>query len=163
MGGVNFTPLLFSLNNSETVKAVTLAFCTFSNFLLETFAPNLVSLTCPSLQILRRTQTGVFPISGFLVSKRKLFNENSRTSHDIDMKLRPVAKLDKRNTETSNKFDDDAMSPNYDAIAFFPIYGLFAAIMEPYSRLSLTITFYLTKTENRTKKFLAQLSYYYFE
>ena len=86
------------------------------------------------------------------------------------MKLRTVAKLDKRNTATSNKFDDDFVSSNYDVIAFFPIYGLFAAIMEPYSKLmaykltfSLTITFYLTKTENRTKKFLAQLSYYYFE
>ena len=28
--GVNFTPCFFSLNNSETVKTVTLAFCSYS-------------------------------------------------------------------------------------------------------------------------------------
>ena len=41
--GGNFTPCWFYLNNSETVKAATLAFS------LETFAPNLVLLTHPSL------------------------------------------------------------------------------------------------------------------
>ena len=40
----------------------------FSNILLETFVPNLVSIILPSLQILGKTQTGVFPISGFLVN-----------------------------------------------------------------------------------------------
>ena len=35
---------------------------------LETFVPNLVSLTRLSLQILGKTHTGVFPISGFLVN-----------------------------------------------------------------------------------------------
>ena len=39
----------------------------FSNFSLDTFVPNLVSLTQLSLQILGKTQTGVFLISGFLV------------------------------------------------------------------------------------------------
>ena len=38
------SPQWFSFNNSETVKALTLA-------LLENFMPNLVSLTCPSLKI----------------------------------------------------------------------------------------------------------------
>ena len=32
------------------------------------------------------------------------------------MKLGPVIKLDKRNTETSKKLDDDVLSANYDAI-----------------------------------------------
>ena len=53
---------------------------------------------------------------------------DSRTSHDIDMKRRPATKLDKRNTATSKKFNDDVMSANCDVIAFIPIYGQFAAI-----------------------------------
>ena len=40
----------------------------FSNILLETSVPNLVSITYPSLQILGKTQTGVFLISRFLVN-----------------------------------------------------------------------------------------------
>ena len=34
---------------------------------------------------------------------------NSKASNDIDIKLGPVTKLDKRNTETSKKFDDDVV------------------------------------------------------
>ena len=56
------------LNNSEMVNTVIVVFWTFSKFSLETLVPNLASLTCPSLQILGKTQTGVFPISGFLVN-----------------------------------------------------------------------------------------------
>ena len=62
-GGGSFSLVLVFPNNSETVKAVTLTFC--SILLLETFVLNLVSLTCPSLG---KTQTGVFPISGFMVN-----------------------------------------------------------------------------------------------
>ena len=86
--------------------------------------PNLVSLTRPSLQILDEIQTGVFPISGFLV--KSLINKNghnSRTSNDIVMKLGPATKLDKRNRATSKKFDDDFVLTNYDVVVFFPIYG----------------------------------------
>ena len=61
-------PSWFSFNNSETVKAVTLAFEAFSNILLEMFVPNVVFLTCPSLQVLGKIQTGVFLISRFLVN-----------------------------------------------------------------------------------------------
>ena len=45
---------------------------------------NLIFLTCHNLQILGKTETGV-----------------PRNSHDIDKKLGPVNKIDKRNTETS--------------------------------------------------------------
>ena len=86
------------------------------------------------------------------------------------MKLGPVTKRDKENTGTSKKLDDDAMLANFDVIVFSPIYGRFAAIRKPNSRcmiykkltFSLTVTFYLTKPENRTKKSLTQLSYYCF-
>ena len=37
------------------------------------------------------------------------------------MKLVPVTKFDKRNKTTSKKFDDDAISENYDFIAIFRI------------------------------------------
>ena len=61
-------PLRFSVNKSETVKDVSFQFSVFSNFSLETFVPNFISLTWLNLQILGKTQTGVFPISVFLVN-----------------------------------------------------------------------------------------------
>ena len=86
------------------------------------------------------------------------------------MKLGPVTKFDKRNTATSNKFDDSALSPNFDVTVIFSSHGQFGAIWNPYSggwsvklTFPLKVTFYLTKSENRTKKSLTQLSYYSFE
>ena len=58
---------------------------------------------------------------------------NSRTSDDINTKLGPVTKLDKRNKIASNKFDDDIMSENCDVIVIFSIYGQFGAIRKPDS------------------------------
>ena len=37
----------------------------------------------------------------------------------MDMKLRPVTKLGKRNTATSEKLDDDVLSTNDDVIVTF--------------------------------------------
>ena len=48
---------------------------------------------------------------------------NSRTSDDIDMKLGPVTKLDKRNKTTSKQFDYNVTSENCDVSIIFPIYG----------------------------------------
>ena len=93
---------------------------------LGTSVPNLVSLTHSSLQILDKTQTG---ISDFWISGQSLIKvnyHNSRTSDDIDMKLGPVTKLDKRNKITSKKFDSDVMSANCDVIFIF----LFLANLE---------------------------------
>ena len=69
-GGIIVTPSpsWFSLNNSETVKDASWRFAAFSNFSFETFVPSLLSLTCPNLQILGKTLTGVSSISGFLVN-----------------------------------------------------------------------------------------------
>ena len=69
-------------------------------------------------------------IFDFQVSSQSLINEislNSRTSNDIDMKLGPVTKLEKRNLWTSKNFDDDVMSLTYDVIVTFPIYVQFGA------------------------------------
>ena len=65
---------------------------------------------------------GLFPISGFLVILKEKCH-NSRTSGDIDMKLEPVTKLDKRNKTASKKFNDEVMSGNCDVIVVSSIYG----------------------------------------
>ena len=91
--------------------------------------PNLLSLTRPSLpDIGQNSDGGVFnfPISGQSLIKENC--HNSRTSDDIDIKLGPVAKLDKRNKATSRKLEDDLMSSNSDVIVIFPICGQFGAI-----------------------------------
>ena len=89
------------------------------------------------------------------------------------MKIRPVTKLDKKNKATLKNFDDDVMSISYGVIVIFPIYGQFGAIQNPDSRpmvcntyifnkSNLLVTFYLTETEDITKKSLTQLSHYCF-
>ena len=65
-------------------------------------------------------------ISDFWISGQYFINENyhySRNSHDIDMKLGLVTKLDKKNTATSKKFDDDVISRNCDVLVFFRFMG----------------------------------------
>ena len=90
-GGVgNFTssPCWYSLNNSETVKAVTLAFCSIQqHFINDARAkfgiPN-------SLRSLDTGQDSDGGISDFWISGQSLIKgncHNSRISHDIDMKL----------------------------------------------------------------------------
>ena len=103
--------------------------------------PNLVSLTCPSLQILDKSQTG---ISDFCTSGESLIKENchnSRTSDDIDRKLGPVTKLYKNNKTTSKKFEDDVMSENCDVIVIFSIYDQFGAIRKPDSQCRVCKTY----------------------
>ena len=51
--------------------------------------------------------------SDFRISGESLIKENchnSRASDDIDMKLGPVTKLDKKNKTTSKEFGDNVMS-----------------------------------------------------
>ena len=54
-------------------------------------------------------------------------------SHDIDMKIGPVFKLEKKKTITSKKFYNDVVTANYDVIVNFQIYKQFGAIHEPNS------------------------------
>ena len=77
------------------------------------------------------------------------------------MKLEPVTKIHKRNKTTSKKIDDDIILKNCDVILIFLIYGLFGVMRK--LMFSLTVTFHLTTTENRTKDFLTLLSHYCFE
>ena len=121
--------------------------------------PNLVFPTCPSLQILYKTQAGVFPNSRFLVKSLIIENcHNSRTSDDIDMKLGPVYKLYKRNKATSKNFDDDVMSGNCGVIVIFSIYSQFGAIRKPNSGrrvcktyVFIKVTFYLAKLKTELR------------
>ena len=57
----------------------------------------------------------------------------TKTGHDIDLKLGPLTKLDKRNMATLKKSDYEVIPTNCDVIAFFLIYGIFAAIQKPNS------------------------------
>ena len=112
-------------------------------------------------------------ISNFRLSGRSFIKEdyhNSRTSDDTDMKLGPVTKLDMKSKAPSKKCDYNIMAENYDLIVIFPLYGQFGAIQKADSRrivyktcISLIVTFYLTKTENRTKISLPQISHYCYE
>ena len=86
------------------------------------------------------------------------------------MKFGPVTKLDKRNKATSKNFDYDVCQEIVTSLSFF----LFLTNLEQsrgWDRetksvkvmISVIVTFCLTKTENRTKKSLTQLSHYCFE
>ena len=87
------------------------------------------------------------------------------------MKFRLVNKLYRRNKTTSKEFDDSVMSENCNIIVIFLICVAYLEQLE--SRIpdaktikltfSLIVTFYVKKTENRTKKSLTQLSLYCFE
>ena len=90
-----------------------------------------MSLTLPSLQILKQNSDG--GISNFRISGQSIIKENyhnARTRDDIDMNVRAVTKLDKRNRTTSRKFDHDAMLANCDVIVIFIIFGQFGAIQK---------------------------------
>ena len=133
--------------------------------------PNGVSLTLPSLQIL-----GVFAkgrICDSRISDQSLIKENcynSRTSDDIDMKPGSVTKLDRRNKIISKLFK---MPSCWKIITSFSFFQYMANLEQSGSRIPnawsvkltfwLAVTFYLTKTENRTKKPRTQFSHCYFK
>ena len=112
-------------------------------------------------------------ISDFRISGQSLIKENchnSRTSDNIDMKLGAVTKVNKRNKKASKKFEDDVMLEKCDVIVIFLIFDHSGAVRSLDSGyrvcksciFSNSNIFFLTKTENRTKKFLTQLSHYCF-
>ena len=67
---------------------------------------------------------------------------STRISDGIDMKLRPVTKLEKRKNATSKKFDKDGILENCDVISNFLIYGQFRAILKLDSR-GIVCKFYI--------------------
>ena len=112
-------------------------------------------------------------ISNFRISAQSLIKENSHnsgTSDDIDMKLGVVTKIDKRNQTTLKKIELTSCRKIVTSLSFF---GFSANLEQSGGRIpdtesakvmfSVIVTFCLTKTENRTKKPLTQLSHYCFE
>ena len=103
-------------------------------------------------------------IFNFRISGESFINENyhnSKSSHDIDIKLEPVTKRDKRNTATLQKIDVDVELTNSDLTVFLANFQPSGSwIPDAWSinlTFSLKVTFYLTATENKTKKSLTQL------
>ena len=140
-------PSWFSLNNSKTAKAVTLEFCSIQQHSISDICAKLGIHNLPQSPVIGKNSDG--GISHFRISGQSLIKENchnSRTSDDIDMKFGPVTKLDKRNKTTSKKSGDRIPDTESEKVMF-----------------SVIVTFCLTKTENRTKKSLTQLSHYCFE
>ena len=143
----------------------------FSNFLLETFVPNLVSLTRPSLQILGINSPNQGVNSNFQIYGESFINENghnSRASHDTDMKFDPITKL-----ETRPRRKILTMTLCQQILMFLSFFNLWPICSHSENRISevwseklifsLIVTFHLTKPENGTKKTLTQLSYYCLE
>ena len=90
------------LNNSATIKAVTVSFCSIQWLFMKGICAKFNIPNLPqSPDIGQISRQG---ISDFRISNQSFINKNghnSRTSHDINMKLVPVNKLDKRSMTTS--------------------------------------------------------------
>ena len=112
-------------------------------------------------------------ISDFGISGQSLITENchnSRTSDDIVMKLGPVTKLYKRNKTTLTNI---TLTSCWEIVTSLSFSGILANLEQSRERIpdtnsakvmfSVTVTFCRTKTENRTKKPLTQLSHHCFE
>ena len=87
-----------------------------------------------SPDIEKNSNGGVFDIRISDQCLKKVNCHNSRTCDDIDMKLGPVSKLEKKNKTTSREFDDDVMSANCEDIFIFSIYCQFGALQNLISR-----------------------------
>lgn len=84
------------------------------------------------------------------------------------MKLGQLNKVDKHNKVKN--FGDDIRSVNGDIITFFQfttnLQSFRSRIPDAWFKkviFSLTISVYLTESENRTQRFMTQSSYYYLE
>ena len=92
----DFIPI--TLKISETVKAVTLAFCSIQWIFIRDIRAKFGIPNLSQSSDIGQNSDGGF--SDFLISGQSLTNANchhSGTSNDIDMKLGPVTKLDKNN------------------------------------------------------------------
>ena len=101
-GGIILEPCWFSLNNSETVKAVAMSFCSIQQTFIRDICaklgiPNLPQ--CPGIGKISDEVISNFQISGQSLIKESCYN--SRTRDDIHMKLVPVTKLHRRNKTIS--------------------------------------------------------------
>ena len=86
------------------------------------------------------------------------------------MKLGPVTEINKRNKTTSKNLARASFRKIVTSLSFFKFLanleqsgGWIPDTESAKVMFSIIVTFFLTKTENRTKKYLTQLSRYCFE
>ena len=133
--------------------------------------PSLVSLTGSSLQILGKTGTGVFPISGFLVNH--LYKKIVITPEPVmilTLNLDQKLKLTRETKQREKNLTMTSCQKILTSLSFFSVLvnlEQFESRIRDASSLKLTfsliVTFFLTKTENITKNSLTQLSHFCFE
>ena len=85
-----------SVNNSETVKAVTLAFCSIQQHFIRDICAKFGVPNWPQSPDIGQNSGGC--ISNFWISGQSLINKFCQEK---------IVKIDKRNTATLKKFDDD--------------------------------------------------------
>ena len=120
-----FQKVGFLFRTQKLHNSVTLAFCGIQLNFIRNICPNFGIPNLSQSQDIGQDSDG--GISDFWIFGQPFMNKNchnSRTSHDTDMKLGLVTKLDKRN---------EARSKNCDVIVFFPTYCQFADIRKPDS------------------------------
>ena len=120
----------FSLYNSETVKAVTLVFCSILyNFIWDIRAKFSIPNSLQSLDIGQNSKRGVF--HGQSLVKENC--QNSRTSDNIVLKFTPLTKFEKRYKTTSKKGQCRHAGKLWFFIVIFPIFNQFRVIWKPDS------------------------------
>ena len=148
-GWGNFTPCWFFVNNSETIKAETLAFGSI-HISLETFVSTFVVLTRPNLQIFSKTETDrYFQFLNFWSIPYKKIVVNPEPMMILTWNLDQSLNLT-RETKQRQKMTITSCRKIMMSLSFF----LFMANLKQLKNLKTYIFIYLTKSENRTKKSL---------
>ena len=119
--GGNFTPSCWlSINNSETVKAVTLAFCSIQQHLIRHVCAKFGISSSPQSPGTGQNSDG--GISDFRISGQSFIKgicHNSRTSDDIDMKLGPVTNLTRKTKQRQKSLTITPCVKNVTPLSFF--------------------------------------------
>ena len=140
------------------VKTVTLAFCSIQYHFIKNIRVKFGIPKSPQSPDIGQTSDEVICNSRIFGQSLITKNcHNSRTRHDIKMKLGPVTNFNKRIMATSRKFDDDVISTNCIFSNLCPI----SAVRKPDSGAMLYKIYIFTnnnlfhyKLENKNKKSL---------
>ena len=118
VGGGGIPSRWFSLNNSKTVKAVTMVFCSTQLHSIKDIRAK--------FDIHNLTQSSdIGQNSDANISDFRIFGQSlKKNCHNS----RIITKLGERNKKSSKNFSDDVMSENCDVIVNFRIFGQFRAV-----------------------------------
>ena len=108
------------------------------------------SLHAPVFRYWVKLRPGYFWISGQSLIKRNC--HNSWTSDDIDIKLEPITKLDKRNKTTSKKSWRLRHIEKFWRHCHFSMYGQFGAICKPDSGCTVCKTYIFINSHKNWKQ-----------